>query len=267
MENQNLLNNLTDKGILEFDNIKKGRRIGEGGFGTVFEGYYKTLPIAIKEIRDSSSDYETLKELKILKSLNHPKIPSFYGFSKPDKVIIERIYGITLQKMIQTYNDIPDIIKIKMLLDFLDALLFVHSNNIIHRDLKPNNIMINNNFEAKLLDFGISKLADRTKTTNNGRAGTTLYFSPEYVETKDISSNSILISKKTDIWAAGLIINEVFSGEYPWSCIEEIFNSQRVLVFLMAKIEFRPGKSIKDENIINLVKQCTKYDKRIGMIQ
>ena len=45
MENQNLLNNLTDKGILEFDNIKKGRRIGEGGFGTVFEGYYKTLPI------------------------------------------------------------------------------------------------------------------------------------------------------------------------------------------------------------------------------
>jgi serine/threonine protein kinase len=259
MNSYNLLNNLTNKGILEFNNIKQGKKIGEGGFGTVFEGYYKTLPIAIKEIRESSSDYETLKELKILKSLNHPKIPCFYGFAKPDRVIIERIYGITLQKMTQTYKDIPDIIKIKILLDFLDALLFVHSNNIIHRDLKPNNIMINLNFEAKLLDFGISKLADKTKTTMNPRAGTTIYFSPEYVQTRG-DLNSIVISKKTDIWAVGLIINEVFSGELPWSHLG-MFNSYQVLVYLMEKIEFQPGKSIKDENIINLIRLCTQYDK------
>ena len=145
-----------------------------------------------------------------------------------------------------------------MLLDFVDVLLFVHNNNIIHRDLKPNNIMINRNFEAKLLDFGISKLADKTKTTQNARAGTTIYFSPEFVQTRD--DDSIAISKKTDVWAVGLIVNELFSGEIPW-VNQGMFNSYQVLVYLMEKIEFKPGRSIENEDIINLIKLCTRYDK------
>ena len=255
---KNYFNKIKDRGILTFNVVKKLKKIGEGGFGVVFEGFYNTLAIAIKEIRESSSEIELLKELNVLKSLKNPKIPMFYGFCNPDKVIIERIFGITLQKMNESHKEINELIKIKILLDFIDVLLFVHSNNIIHRDLKPSNIMVSSDFEARLLDFGISKLADRTKTTQNARSGTTIYFSPEFVQTRD--DDSIAISKKTDIWAVGLIINELFSGEVPW-VNQGMYNSYQVLVYLMEKIEFIPGRSIENEDIINLIKFCTKYDK------
>ena len=190
------------------------------------------------DLSDTSTIYNNKSNIENMSSFSNQKIDLFNS---------------------ETFN-LLELFKIKSMLDFCDVLLFVHNNNIIHRDLKPNNLMINKNLKCILLDFGISKLADKTKTTYNPRHGTIIYFSPEHVQVGD--NETIRISKKTDVWAFGLILNEVFSGEIPWSAYNIVSNMQ-VLGLLYENKKFIVSKLIKNSDIIRIIKECTKYDKQL----
>ena len=97
---------------------------------------------------------------------------------KPDfDLVFEFLHGKTLNDVIHSSQQISEIEKIILLLNFTQILDYFHSNNIIHRDLKPSNILITERNEFKLLDFGISKKRTH-ETTQTIRIGTTVYMAP-----------------------------------------------------------------------------------------
>ena len=258
--------------------------IGEGGCGLVKAARYKTINFALKTSfnclnkRSEEDLRSTIKEVNVLKHLRHQNIPIFYGLyntenenvtnQKFNSILIERIMGDNMQEMFNKNSSMNTLMKIKFCIDIGKVLCFIHNNHIIHRDFKPNNIMIDNKLNVKILDFGISKMAKSTMPTENPRCGTVLYFSPEHAEfiQEDNGENidiHIEISKKIDIWALGLIINQLFSGDLPWK--EKGIrhdNAFKVLIILMQKTPFMVSQKITNKDIIECVKNCTLNEKQ-----
>lgn len=259
----------SNQALLVFNNqIEIGELIGEGGFGEVFQGTYLTLYIAIKTPKNTVNNL--IKEIKLLRLLRHPNVPQFYGISIEKtkrktitSLIIERVFGVDMHQLFNNMSKYTDLVKIKFFIDLSNTLAYVHYNNIIHRDFKPSNIMVDHNFRVKLLDFGISKEAQDTMTTEHPRLGTYLYFSPEHCAIQNnIDDLKVAISKKTDVWALGLIINQLFSGEMPWAN-KGISNNNtfKVLVLLHNKEKFEISSKIKSKDIKEVIQKCTEYEK------
>ena len=99
-------------------------------------------------------------------------------------------------------------------IDMLKALYYCHKVvNVIHRDIKPDNIMINHNDEAVLIDFGVSALVDNNEDLYfDSNMGSYMYFSPEMF---NISQEKVH-GEKSDIWALGITFYYLLAGEYPW---------------------------------------------------
>lgn len=241
-------------------NLSKLEKIGEGGFSQVFRGKYLTLPVAIKVMK--CSEEEIGREISIIGGLLHNKLPILYGTTS-NSIILQLIEGHTLENFVDDGNSCEnDIIKLKIVLDFSLILHFIHLNNIVHRDLKPKNIMVDfKSISAKIIDFGISKRADKTEYIYE-RKGTMGYYTPEHVLQELEHESSLPLSKKMDVWAAGLIINKVFSGDNPWSFTNYELPTQ-IIGFLMNKKEFIPSEKIRIEGIRDLILCCTKYNREV----
>ena len=127
-----------------------------------------------------------------------------------------------------------------------NGLARAHESNIIHRDLKPANIMITDRGEVKIVDFGLAKLAGKSKITKETTTlGTIAYMSPEQTE-------GVRVDHRTDIWSFGIILYEMisgqlpFKGEYEKAIIYSIINETPKQLTAM-----RSGLSMELEGIVN----------------
>ena len=200
--------------------------LGRGGMGEVWRARDSTLgrDVAIKTLpAEYEKDNERLsrlrREAKLLASLNHPNIATIHGLEEDAGVrflVLELIEGATLEERIQR-GPIPVAEALKIALQIADAVGAAHDRGIIHRDLKPANIKIAKNGRVKVLDFGLAKplyTSDRppnTRTvshaTEQGRLlGTPGYMSPEQIRGETIDT-------RTDIWAFGVILAEMLTGQ------------------------------------------------------
>lgn len=268
-------NKFTNKAFLsvnqEFLKVKK--KIGEGGFGSVFKGKYIKEDVAIKKFYDSSIN-DVFKEVSIIRLLKHQNIPIYYGIcqSKSNEnslnieynIVSELVKGVVMNKYFN-FLGADYLIKILTLLDLASVLVHMHSLKLIHRDLKPSNIMIDRNMNLKLLDFGISQLAKKTET-NVIFGGTILYMAPENFNLdEDLDNDSdisySLISTKTDVWAFGCIMSELFTGYRPWAPLFE--EDSKITACLFRKVEFHFDSSkIELFQIPEIIKECTNINPR-----
>jgi serine/threonine protein kinase len=204
----------------------------------------------------------------IISRIRHKNIPKLYGIIYDEKkerisLVFEYIEGVTLSEYLKLNQSMDVVQKLVICLNLCSTLSYLHSLNLIHRDIKPSNIMINTTLDLKLLDFGISKLADRSRTTTLMK-GTLTYMAPENFQT-NINEKKIVISTKVDSWSLGCIISEIFSGEKPWS---NLTNDDKILIsFLFQKKQFPIPENIQDNKIIYLISNCleTNYEKRYCM--
>ena len=221
--NKQLSNNYYDSLSNNTHYFKKGKILGEGSFGRVYEAFDETkgIMLAIKEIVVSniSISDEKLHNLKaeadLLSKLNHPNIVKFYGVITQEnsfKILLELVAGGSIAKMIETYKPFPENILRKYTYQILKGLEYLHVRNIIHRDIKGGNILVNRDGVCKLSDFGGSKqITDELGyKQKNSLKGTPHWMAPEIIK-------SMEYTRYSDIWALGCTVIEMLTGEPPFS--------------------------------------------------
>ncbi|MCE8162763.1 MAG: protein kinase [Candidatus Moeniiplasma glomeromycotorum] len=182
--------------------------LGEGGYGKVYCGEWKSQDVAIKKLNLSSSnisDKEITNEIKILKKLRNRYIIQYYGtYSDEQELLIIMDYAEngTLTKFINDNKNKGHDWEFnrELIRQMTCGLAYIHYENIIHRDLKSLNILLTKNYEVRISDFGLSK--NITSSQSKNVRGTLGWMAPEVLKEGKFSKHS-------DIYALGMVIWEI----------------------------------------------------------
>ena len=196
------------------------RSIGEGGMANVYLGYDTILDrnVAIKILRgDLSSDEKFVRrfqrEALSASSLAHPNIVEMYDVGEDDVVyyiVIEYVEGKTLKQLLKKRGSLTLSEAIDIMLQLTDGMAHAHDSYIIHRDLKPQNVMIKDDGQIKITDFGIAMALNATQLTQtNSVMGSVHYLPPEQASGKGSTI-------KSDIYSMGIIFYELLTGSLPF---------------------------------------------------
>jgi len=196
------------------------RKIGQGGMGTVYKATDKILdiPVAVKTINKDITDNErTVKRLKreviLARKVAHPNACRIYDIGETEGihyVSMEFLEGKSLSEILQDEGAITPEVGIPILRQLLSALQEAHRVGIFHRDLKPQNIMVDVNNRAFIMDFGISVSEEVNRLTETGMlVGTPRYMAPEQFGNRNVDHRS-------DIYSMGIIMFEMFTGRLPF---------------------------------------------------
>lgn len=161
--------------------------------------------------------YDYLKETKniffpiISECILDDEAPSNDGDLKEKLIIIEEyISGETLSQRIEKKGHLSEEESVKIIIDICKGLQHLHKKNFINRDIKPDNIIITRTGEVKIVDVDSGKEINRETNTDTRLIGTPEYFAPEQIGLGFHSSD-----ERTDIYALGIVFNEMLTGEYP----------------------------------------------------
>jgi len=192
-------------------------KLGEGGFGSVFEGQYGEERIAVKRLDGAGQGKrEFLAEVQTIGNIHHINLVRLIGFcaEKSHRLLVyELMPKGSLDKWIYYRHDSSTIpldweTRRKIITHIAKGLSYLHEEcmkRIAHLDVKPQNILLDENFNAKLSDFGLCKLIDRDKSQVITRMrGTPGYLAPEWLTSQ--------ITEKADVYSFGVVVMEIISG-------------------------------------------------------
>jgi serine/threonine protein kinase len=201
------------------------RVIGDGGMGTVYEGYDPNLntQVAIKVIHEhlarQTGTLDRFKsEAEIQARLHHPNIVTVHDFLLEggiQAIVMEYIDGKSLNAVLEETGAMPFDRCLEIMSQVLEAVGHAHSKGLIHRDIKPSNIMVQwygKRVHAKIMDFGVAKILGNEKrvTQPDAKMGTVLYSSPEQIRSpRDVDIRS-------DIYSLGCTLYEMATGAVPF---------------------------------------------------
>ncbi|KAL0479454.1 serine/threonine-protein kinase Nek, partial [Acrasis kona] len=210
------MSNQTRSRYEDFDSYEQ---VGSGTFGVVYKCRRKidNRIYALKTVQlKSQQEFEaTVKEIHILAGLKHKHIIKYYdcfpcGGNTKLNIVMEYAGKGTLHDLIRSRQQlIPEAEVWKYFCHILTALNYVHSNNILHRDMKPMNVFLDDRYDCKLGDFGVSKVLDQPLDLAATLIGTPLYMSPELCK-------NIPYDARSDVWALGCILYELCALSHPF---------------------------------------------------
>lgn len=194
--------------------------VGKGATSEVFYAKHKilNLPVAIKGIPKSLliADKEKERfqqEVRILKEIDNEYISSLYDLFSDENnyyFVIDLAENGSFESIIKPEKPCTENHAKKYFSQLMSALSYIHNvQHIIHRDIKADNILLDKNFNIKLIDFGMSNLFDPTKNTKFSRVGSPAYISPEVVLNEEVT-------EKSDLWSAGVFLYFITAGHLPF---------------------------------------------------
>src|ERR1051326_442440 len=185
--------------------------LGRGGMGEVYRADDLRLgqPVALKFI-DVGSDAQSVEnlyhEVRVARQVSHPNVCRVHDVVEADGhrfLAMEYVDGEDLASLLRRIGRLPAAKAIDVTREIASGLGAAHDRGVIHRDLKPANVMIDGSGHAHVTDFGLASLAG----TDDGRiAGTPAYMAPEQVAGGPVTP-------RTDVYALGLLMYELFTGE------------------------------------------------------
>lgn len=217
------------------------RVIGEGGMGVVYEAVQEQprRTVALKVLRSPLASAHLIRrfehEAEVLGQLKHPGIAQIYeagsvetGFGRQPFFAMELINGLPLNRYASSRGlSVPE--RLELVARICDAFQHAHQKGVIHRDPKPANILVTDDGQPKILDFGVARATDAdvrtvTRTEAGQLIGTLPYMSPEQV-----SGDPTNLDTRSDVYALGVILYELLSGSLPYELGTSIAEGARII--------------------------------------
>ncbi|XWS66865.1 hypothetical protein CRYUN_Cryun05aG0237600 [Craigia yunnanensis] len=212
-------------------NFSRSVMLGEGGFGCVYKGFIKSpddssqkIEVAVKQLgkRGLQGHKEWVTEVNVLGVVEHPNLVKLVGYcAEDDERGIQRllIYEYMPNRSVENHLSVRSgttlswAMRLKIAQDTARGLAYLHEGmdfQIIFRDFKSSNILLDEQWNAKLSDFGLARLGPSEGLTHVSTAvvGTMGYAAPEYIQTGRLTS-------KIDVWSYGVFLYELITGRRP----------------------------------------------------
>jgi serine/threonine-protein kinase len=198
--------------------------IGHGGMGAVYraervDGTFDQ-EVAVKLLhRDMDTPQlraRFVAERQLLAGLSHPNIAHLVDGGVTDEGRPYFVMEIVDGQPITSYcreRDLPVDDRLRLFLDVISAVSYLHRNLVVHRDLKPSNIFVDRSGVVKLLDFGIAKLLDDVPDADGATRTGELLMTPEYAAPEQIAG--LPVTTATDVYALGIVLYELLTGRRP----------------------------------------------------
>ena len=246
------------KSILHYRILEK---LGEGGMGIVYRAEDTKLKreVAIKFLSHHiSADDDDRKrfviEAQAVALINHPNIAQVYAIEETKNsrddveifMVMEFIDGKELKQKIKN-GPITTDEAIEIATQIAEGLEAAHKKGVVHRDIKSQNIMITNDGNVKIMDFGLAKVSDRSQLTKaSSTIGTIAYMSPEQATGEQIDN-------RTDIWAFGVVLYELLTGHQPFTAQYE-----QAIIYSIINEPPTPIEKYNENCLVTLVKIVRK---------
>lgn len=212
-------------------NFSRSAKLGEGGFGCVYTGVIKNpedplkkMNVAVKQLgrRGLQGHKEWVTEVNVLGVVEHPNLVKLVGYCAEDDergiqrlLVYEYMPNRSVEDHLSARSDttLPWAMRLKVAQDAARGLTYLHEEmdfQIIFRDFKSSNILLDEQWNAKLSDFGLARLGPPEGVTHVSTAvvGTMGYAAPEYVQTGRLTA-------KSDVWGYGVFLYELITGRRP----------------------------------------------------
>ncbi|HEY0459462.1 MAG TPA: protein kinase [Pyrinomonadaceae bacterium] len=249
-------------------------KIGAGGMGEVYKAIDTRLNrrVALKFLSESlENDHAArrrfLKEAQAVAMLDHSNICAVHGIEQSDEhhfIVMQYIEGKTLAESINCESVTAERFK-SLARQIIGAVAFAHSHGIIHRDLKPGNIMLTNEGQIKVLDFGLAKIISQKQILEDNSTedvsqfsqsglviGTVSYMSPEQLRGEKLDY-------RTDIFSLGIILYELLYRENPFHRKSQAETIAAILSDQSTSL--KKNTPYFHENLVNLVEKCLQKNK------
>jgi eukaryotic-like serine/threonine-protein kinase len=194
-------------------------RIGSGGMADVFraEDTHLGRDVAIKVLhRRFAQDQEFVerfrREAKAAAGLQHPNVVGVFDRGEHEGtyyIAMEHLPGRTLKEIVEQEAPLPQERAVELGIQILDAAGFAHRRGVIHRDFKSHNVIVDEEGNAKVTDFGIARRGTSEITETGSIMGTAQYLSPEQAQGQAVTAAS-------DLYSIGVILYEMLAGRLPF---------------------------------------------------
>ena len=228
------MDNLIGKKLEKLDGLYEVKElIGSGGMANVYKavmlGRNGPVPagtvVAVKVLRQEyTHDPELVRrfknESKAISLLNHPNIVKVYDVSVNDQlqyIVMEYVDGMTLREYLnERGGKLTSRETVHFISQILKALEHAHANGVVHRDIKPQNIMLLDNGQLRMMDFGIARISRAENQLLSGKTmGSVHYISPEQAKGDETDCTS-------DIYSVGVMMYEMLSGQLPFDAEDAV---------------------------------------------
>nr|AKK25218.1 Lyk 9 [Populus x canadensis] len=228
-----------DEATSQFD---ERRKIGAGGYGIVYIGTLKEREVAIKKMKSSRSK-EFYSELKVLCKIHHINVVELLGYATGDNhlyLVYEYIQNGSLNDhlhdpLLKGHSPLSWLARAQIALDAARGIEYIHDHTkarYVHRDIKTSNILLDKGLGAKVADFGLARLVERSNEED--AVATRLVGTPGYIAPESV--RELQMTSKTDVFSFGVVLAELITGQRALARDNGQPNKMKVLVSVMTAI-------------------------------
>jgi eukaryotic-like serine/threonine-protein kinase len=207
-------------GVLLAERFELQATLGRGGMATVYRAWDRdgARPCAVKVLSELLSGDEQFRrrfrqEAAAAQGLTHPNIVRVDDWGEAGShpyIVMEYVAGGTLRDLMRRCGPLPQPVALRIAVEVADALAHAHARGVVHRDIKPENLLLAENGQIKVADFGIARTVDAAALTRTGIVmGSARYLSPE-------QARGHAAGPRADLYALGVVLFEMLAGRVPF---------------------------------------------------